>query len=120
VTVVVYDPGVDASTVDFVAGRVPFAQFVPVADLSAYDGDVTLALAAGPDVFLLDALEAGVPVVVPTSEETRRYVRDGGGVLTGADAESVAAGVMRVVTMAPAARRVMGRIGRNYLLNLVG
>ena len=116
---VAYDPTITPATVDEISRRLSWVAFVPVAELSAEDVSADIALAAGPGLFLLDALERGVPTVVATSEETRRYMRDGGGVLTASDPASLAEGVKRVATMAPAARRVMGRIGRNHLLSLV-
>ena len=116
---VAHDPTIAPATIDEISRRIPWVTFVPVADIAATDLNVDMALAAGPDLFLLDALERALPTVVATSEETRRYMRDGGGVLTADDPKSLADGVKRVATMAPAARRVMGRIGRNHLLNLV-
>ena len=115
-----YDASLDQAIVDELTRRIPWVVFSPAAEFAGDEPLPDLVVAAGPGLFLLDALEAGVPAIVPTGEETRRYVREGGGVLTGPDAESLAEGVLRVVSMAPAARRVMGRIGRNHLLALVG
>jgi len=118
---VAYDASFDQEVVDHVSQSLGWVRFVPVADFAATYEELRphIALATGPGVFLLDALEAGVPVVAPTCEEARRYMRDGGGFLTPPDPASLAEGVRRIVAMAPAARRVMGRIGRNHLLELV-
>ena len=118
---VAYDAAFDQCVIDEVSRAVGWVRFVPVADFAESAGVIepNLALATGPGLFLLDALEAGVPAVVPTCEETRRYMREGGGILTADDAAALADGVKRIVAMAPAARRVMGRIGRNHLLSLV-
>ena len=118
--VVIYDASIDSAVIEEVARQVTWVHFLPVSDFASYAGSPALAVASGPGLFLLDAIEAAVPVVVPGGEESRRYVRDGAGFLTGGDADSIAEGVRRIVAMAPAARRVMGRIGRNHLLQLVG
>jgi glycosyltransferase involved in cell wall biosynthesis len=104
---------------DALLDRAPWVR-LQVLDSFADADDVGLAIAAGPGLFLLDALEAGVPVVVPMCDETRRYVRAGGGMLVPGRPDAIVDGVLRIVAMAPAARRVMGRIGRNHLLDLVG
>lgn len=118
---VAYESSFDQEVIDEVSRAIAWVRFVPAADFASVNADLApnIALAAGPGLFLLDALEAGVPVVVPTCEETRRYTREGGGFLTAGDPASIAQGVKRLVAMAPAARRVMGRIGRNHLLSLV-
>jgi glycosyltransferase involved in cell wall biosynthesis len=121
---VAYDASFDQRVIDEVSRAVGWVRFVPVADFAVFAkaaGDLgpNIALANGPGLFLLEALEAGVPAVVPTCEETRHYMREGGGILTGDDAPALADGIKRIVAMAPAARRVMGRIGRNHLLSLV-
>lgn len=117
---VAYDAALDAAVVDELHRRAPWADFAPAADFGPEASGAHLAIAAGPGLFLLDALEAGVPVVAPACSETRRYMREGGGVLTATDADALAEGMLRIIAMAPAARRVMGRIGRNHLLALVG
>ena len=118
---VAYDAAFDQSVIDEVSRAVGWVHFVPVADLSMAMDELrpNIALANGPGLFLLDALEGGVPAVAPTCEETRRYMREGGGILCANETAAFIDAVKRIVAMAPAARRVMGRIGRNHLLSLV-
>ena len=117
--VVAVDAGLDQPSMDLLCQALPWITFRRVASLEDGGIHANVAVAAGPGVFLLEALEAGLPIVVPTSEETRRYMGEGGGVLTAPTVESIAEGVRRIAVMAPAARRVMGRIGRQHLLSLV-
>ena len=117
--VALLDPALDAATAERLRTRAHWVRFVTVDDVAS-EPSAALAIAAGPGLFLLDALDAGLPVVVPRCAETTRYVKEGAGFLTPPDADAMADAVLRIVAVAPAARRVMGRIGRNHLLQLVG
>lgn len=114
--VVVFEPSA-AALVDDVAWRTPGVEFVPARadDELRYD----IALAAGPTEFLIEMLDQATPVVVPGCAEVRRYASAGGAILTGADGASVADGLRRLAELAPAARRVMGQMGRRSLRALL-